>query len=283
MSSLPAINKAITVSEAERTSTIWSRWYQQLWKLLALPLLLFFVLPIGTIFVRLSPEDVWKVLQAPQALQALSLSLITATVTTAITSITGTPLAYLIYRRRSPFTRFVETLIELPSVLPPSVAGVALLLTFGRNGWLGQSLSVMGIQIPFTPIAVVLAQLFIASPLYVKSAALGFASIDCEVRKAAALDGANRWQILRYLIIPLSWQAIVSGLILTWARAIGEFGATILFAGNLPGRTQTMPIAIYIGFETSLELALTLSAILVLISFGILILLKTFLHASNPE
>lgn len=282
MSSLPA-TKAITVSEAERTSTTWSRWYQQLWKLLALPLLLFFVLPIGTIFVRLSPEDVWKVLQAPQALQALSLSLITATVTTAITSITGTPLAYLIYRRRSPFTRFIETLIELPSVLPPSVAGVALLLTFGRNGWLGQSLSVMGIQIPFTPIAVVLAQLFIASPLYVKSAALGFASIDCEVRKAAALDGANRWQILRYLIIPLSWQAIVSGLILTWARAIGEFGATILFAGNLPGRTQTMPIAIYIGFETSLELALTLSAILVLISFGILILLKTFLHASNPE
>lgn len=282
MSSLPA-TKAITVPEAERTSTIWSRWYQQLWKLLALPLLLFFVLPIGTIFVRLSPEDVWKVLQAPQALQALSLSLITATVTTAITSIAGTPLAYLIYRRRSPFTRFIETLIELPSVLPPSVAGVALLLTFGRNGWLGQSLSVMGIQIPFTPLAVVLAQLFIASPLYVKSAALGFASIDCEVRKAAALDGANRWQILRYIVIPLSWQAIVIGLILTWARAIGEFGATILFAGNLPGRTQTMPIAIYIGFETSLELALTLSAILVLISFGILILLKTFLHASNSE
>lgn len=282
MSSLPA-TKAITISEAGRTSTTWSRWYQQLWKLLALPLLLFFVLPIGTIFVRLSPEDVWKVLQVPQAHQALSLSLITATVTTAITSIAGTPLAYLIYRRRSPFTRFIETLIELPSVLPPSVAGVALLLTFGRNGWLGQSLSVMGIQIPFTPLAVVLAQLFIASPLYVKSAALGFASIDCEVRKAAALDGANRWQILRYIVIPLSWQAIVSGLILTWARAIGEFGATILFAGNLPGRTQTMPIAIYIGFETSLELALTLSAILVLISFGILILLKTFLHASNPE
>lgn len=282
MSSLPA-TKAITVPEAQRTSTPWSRWYRQLWKLLALPLLLFFVLPIGTIFVRLSPEDVWKVLQAPQAHQALSLSLITATVTTAITSIAGTPLAYLIYHRRSPFTRFIETLIELPSVLPPSVAGVALLLTFGRNGWLGQSLSVMGFQIPFTPLAVVLAQLFIASPLYVKSAALGFASIDCEVRKAAALDGANRWQILRYIVIPLSWQAIVIGLILTWARAIGEFGATILFAGNLPGRTQTMPIAIYIGFETSLELALTLSAILVLISFGILILLKTFLHASNPE
>lgn len=282
MTSLPAA-KGILASQSSEKKYSWSRWYQSLWKLLALPLLLFFLLPIATIFLRLSPADIWKTFQTPQALQALTLSLSTATITTGIALMAGTPLAYLIYRRRSSLTHIVETLIELPSVLPPSVAGVALLLTFGRNGWLGQSLSLLGIQIPFTPVAVILAQLFIAAPLYVKSAALGFASIDCEVRKAAALDGANRWQILRYIVIPLSWQAIISGLVLTWARSIGEFGATILFAGNLPGRTQTMPIAIYIGFETSLETALTLSAILVFISFGILILLKTILHASNPE
>ncbi len=282
MTSLPA-TKALSPTRSERTPLLWTQWFQNLWKVSALPLLLFLLLPIGSIFFRLTPTDIWRTLQAPQALQALSLSLVTATITTAVTLIAGTPVAYLIYRRRSSFTRIIETLIELPSVLPPSVAGVALLLTFGRNGWLGQSLWVLGIQIPFTPIAVILAQLFIASPLYVKSAALGFASIDCEIRKAAALDGANRWQILRYIVFPLSWQAILSGLVLTWARAIGEFGATILFAGNLPGRTQTMPIAIYIGFETSLETALTLSAILVLISFGILILLKGILHASNSD
>ncbi len=282
MTSLPA-TKALSPTQSERIPLLWTQWFQHLWKVSALPLLLFLLLPIGSIFFRLTPTDIWRTLQASQALQALSLSLVTATITTAVTLIAGTPVAYLIYRRRSSFTRIIETLIELPSVLPPSVAGVALLLTFGRNGWLGQSLWVLGIQIPFTPIAVILAQLFIASPLYVKSAALGFASIDCEIRKAAALDGANRWQILRYIVFPLSWQAILSGLVLTWARAIGEFGATILFAGNLPGRTQTMPIAIYIGFETSLETALTLSAILVLISFGILILLKGILHASNSD
>jgi len=282
MTTLPA-TKVLSPTQVERVPPLWSQWVQHLWKVLALPLLLFLLLPIGSIFFHLTPTEIWRTLQAPQALQALSLSLATATITTGLTLFVGTPLAYLIYHRRSPLTRIIETLIELPSVLPPSVAGVALLLTFGRNSWLGQSLSLLGIQIPFTPIAVVLAQLFIASPLYVKSAALGFASIDCEIRKAAALDGANRWQILRYIVFPLSWQAILSGLVLTWARAIGEFGATILFAGNLPGRTQTMPVAIYIGFETSLETALTLSAILVLISFGILVLLKSILHASTSD
>jgi molybdate transport system permease protein len=158
------------------------------------------------------------------------------------------------------------------------VAGVALLMAFGRQGLLGGSLKALGISIPFTTAAVVLAQTFIAAPLYVRSAAIGFNGVDCELKKAAALDGANRWQVFRYIMVPLSWVSILSGCVLTWARAMGEFGATIIFAGNYTGRTQTMPLAIYIGFEIDLKVALTLSAIMIFFSFLVLALVKGVLR-----
>jgi len=136
----------------------------------------------------------------------------------------------------------------------------------------------LGINIPFTMAAVVMAQTFIAAPLYIKAAAIGFSAIDPELRQAAALDGANRWQIFRYVVLPLSWMALVSGSVMTWARALGEFGATIIFAGNFPGRTQTMPLAIYIGFELDLNVALTLATILICFSFLTLVIVKGILH-----
>jgi molybdate transport system permease protein len=171
----------------------------------------------------------------------------------------------------------VDTLVDLPTVLPPAVAGVALLMAFGRRGLIGSWLLPLGIEIPFTPVAVVLAQLFIAAPLYIKTAAVGFSNIDWELKKAAALDGANRWQTFRFVVAPNGLNALLSGSALTWARALGEFGATIIFAGNFPGRTQTMPLAIYIGFEIDLNVALTLAVILIGISFAVLLFLKIIL------
>jgi molybdate transport system permease protein len=247
------------------------------WKLFTLPLLVFIALPVLALFLRLTPESLFT-LQERQVAQAVQLSLVTSLTTVLVTLVFGTPVAYLLYRRRSRLTRLVDTLVDLPTVLPPAVAGVALLMAFGRQGLAGSALNAFGISIPFTTAAVIMAQTFIAAPLYVKSAALGFAGVNCELKKAAALDGANKWQVFRYIMLPMSWTSIVTGSVLTWARALGEFGATIIFAGNYSGRTQTMPLAIYIGFEIDMNVALALSAILILVSFLVLAVVKWIFH-----
>ncbi|BBB48813.1 molybdate transport system permease protein [Pelolinea submarina] len=244
-----------------------------------MPMLLFLAIPILSLFIHSSPRDLLQNLNERQVTQAISLSLATSSVTTALTLVLGTPVAYLLGTRKFKGYHFVDTLVDIPTVLPPSVAGVALLMAFGRRGLVGALLAEKGITIPFTFIAVVMAQLFIASPLYVRSAAVGFSGIDKELKQAAALDGANRWQVFRYIVLPLSANALLSGGVMTWARALGEFGATIIFAGNFPGRTQTMPLAIYIGFEIELNVALTLSIILICFSFLTLVLVKGFLHS----
>ncbi len=257
----------------------WSgKWVKRAWKLLALPLLLFIAIPLMALFLRTSPADLFTNLNQFQVIQAVSLSLVTSLATTGVTLILGTPVAYLLAQRHFRSYTLVDTLIDLPTVLPPSVAGVALLMAFGRRGLFGPSLSAVGITIPFTTIAVIMAQTFIAAPYYVKAAAIGFASIDPELKQAAALDGANSWQTFRYVTLPLTWMALLSGSVMTWARALGEFGATIIFAGNFPGRTQTMPLAIYIGFEIDLNVALTLSVILICFSFLTLVVVKGILH-----
>ncbi len=217
-------------------------------------------------------------LDKAQAFQAIKLSITTSVITVGVALLFGTPVAYFISKRCSPYHRLIDVLIDLPTVLPPSVAGVALLMAFGRQGIIGNWLSALGISLPFTTAAVVMAQSFVAAPLYIKSATLGFNDIDCELKKAAALDGANRWQIFRYIMVPMARTSLISGGILTWVRALGEFGATIIFAGNFPGRTQTMPLAIYLGFEIDIKVALTLSVILIAFSFLVLVLLKTFLR-----
>lgn len=258
-------------------------WRDNAWQFLALPFLFFLLFPILAIFLRLSWPDFWDALRQDTTLQAIRLSLFTSFTATLLTVLFGTPVAYLLYRPRSFFSRILDTLVDLPTVLPPAVAGVALLMAFGRSGLLGGAFTALGIQIPFTTSAVILAQTFIAAPLYIKSAALGFGAVNCELKKAAALDGASRWQVFRHILVPLSWMPMLSGSVLTWARALGEFGATILFAGNFPGRTQTMPLAIYIGFEIDLHVALTLSAVLVLFSFGVLGLVKWALRTPSTE
>ncbi len=254
------------------------RWLDQSWKLLAAPLLLFIALPLVALVARVPLPSLLANLRQRQVIQAVGLSLTTSLLTTLVTLVFGTPVAYLLAQRRSRLYQLADTLVDLPTVLPPAVAGVGLLMAFGRRGLLGEGLATLGLNIPFTMVAVVMAQTFIAAPLYIKAATIGFAGINPELKQAAALDGASRWQVFRHIVVPLARVALLSGCIMCWARALGEFGATIIFAGNFPGRTQTMPLAIYIGFEIDLDVALTLSVILICCSFLTLAIVKGILH-----
>jgi molybdate transport system permease protein len=246
--------------------------------------------------LRISPAEFLSSLVDPQVAEAIQVSLTTTAITLAVTLLGGTPVAYLLARRRFRGHTVLDTLLDLPMVLPPAVAGIALLVTFGRfgllasvNGWLLSCLHLAcqagsapvvppGMDLAFTQIAVVLAQTFVAAPFYVKTAASAFAAVDRDLEQAAAVDGAAPLTVFRSITAPLCAPALVGGAVMTWARALGEFGATILFAGNFQGRTQTMPLAIYLGFELDLRISLTLSIILLAVSFGILFIVKGVLR-----
>ncbi len=237
-------------------------------------LIALFGLPVLSLIVRAAGSDFVASISAPYALQALRLSIITSLISLAATIVFGTALAYLLAREKFRFKSVVETLIDLPIVLPPSVAGLALLMAFGRNGLLGPSLALLGIHLPFTMSAVVIAQTFVSAPLYVRAVRIGFSQIDVQLEEAAYVEGANQWQLFREVMFPLAGNAVISGAILSWARALGEFGATILFAGNLEGVTETMPLAIYLGLERSLGIAIALSVMLVAVSTVLLLITR---------
>jgi molybdate transport system permease protein len=250
------------------------------WRLLiaSAPLLALLILPILALVLKTPPMTLLRYLGNSSTLQAISLSLVTSTATAAMVIVLGLPLAYLLARRRFRGQRLVEVLIDLPTVLPPAVAGLALLMAFGRRGLIGSWLQTLGIEIAFTPVAVMMAQMFVAAPYYIKTASVGLAGVSDDLERAAALDGAGTLQVLRYITLPLAWRGIVGGIVLCWARALGEFGATIIFAGNYPGRTQTMPLAVYLGFEIDLNLALTLGVILLILSFSLLLAIRAILR-----
>ncbi len=247
---------------------------EKAWWISALPLILLITVPIVMLFTRTSLWDLVANIGLKTVLQAISVSMKTTLVSVGLIFLLGTPLAYLMGRHKFRYKKVLDAIIDMPLVLPPSVAGLALLLTLGRRGSIGGWLDNFGIEIAFSTVAVVIAQIFIAAPFFVRAASLGFAAVDEEIEQAAKLDGASSWQIFKFLIVPLSKIALLSGLMMSWARALGEFGATIIFAGSFPGRTQTMPIAIYLGFERNLESALTISVILVVISFISLLMIK---------
>ncbi len=244
------------------------------WAALSVPLLAFLLLPLLALLLRTSPVAIFSNLDKPGVRTAVLLSLQTSLVSTTLTVLLGTPLAYLLARREFRLRRLVDALVDLPVVLPPAVAGVALLMAFGRRGLFGGLLAALDIHLAFTSAAVIMAQIFVAAPFFVRSAIVGFEGIDIELEQAAAMDGASSWQVFRAVTAPLAWSALLSGAVMTWARALGEFGATIIFAGNFPGRTQTMPLAIYMGFELDLDIALTLSVILVGCSFAVLLFVR---------
>lgn len=243
----------------------------------AVPMILFLTLPLLALIWRTELTDISTHLAQPVARRAIVLSLWTSATATLLTILLGTPLAVLMTRRHFRGRRALDTLIDLPTVLPPAVAGLALLMAFGRRGMLGQGLSVAGIEIAFTSLAVIFAQLFVASTYYIRAAIGGLSRSAVELEEAAALDGADGRQIFRFVTVPLARASLLGGLVMTWARALGDFGATILFAGNYPGRTQTMPLAIYIGFELDLDVALALSVVLMATAFAILLLVKWLL------
>jgi molybdate transport system permease protein len=253
------------------------------WSLFLLggPLVFLLVVPLLAIVLKTAPATAWQALGDASTRQAIGLSLRTSTATALLVLAFGTPLAYLLGRRHLAAAALLEIVIDLPTVLPPAVAGLALLMAFGRRGVLGAQLAALGVQIPFTTLAVVLAQTFVAAPYYIKTATVGLSGVSRELEQAAALDGATGWETFRHVMLPLAWRSIVGGATLCWARGLGEFGATIIFAGNLPGRTQTMPLAVYLGFEIDMNQALTLAAILLAVSFGVLFAVRAALRGAG--
>lgn len=248
----------------------------------ALAIVAFLLVPLVALLWRALPSLGIGVAN-PLVLDALKLSLWTTAASTAITVLIGTPTAYLLARYRLPGLRLVRTLIDLPIVLPPAVAGLALLMAFGRRGLLGGSLSLLDISLPFTTAAVILAQTFVAAPFFIRGARVGFAGVDRRLEQIAATLGASGWKIFWRVTVPLAARDLVSGAVMTWTRALGEFGATIMFAGNFRGRTQTMPLAIYMGLQEDLSAALTLAAILLIVSFGLLAVLRLGLSWSSAD
>jgi molybdate transport system permease protein len=231
-------------------------------------------LPLVGLVVRVPPADLLQRMGTPVVLQALALSLVTSLAATATVIVLGLPLAHLLARHEFRGKRALGVLIDLPMVLPPTVAGVGLLTAFGRTGLLGTPLADLGIRIPFTTLAVVLAQAFVAGPFFINAARAGFEAVEPRYVDAAATLGATPLYTFFRVLVPLSAPALLAGAAMTWARALGEFGATITFAGNLPGRTQTLPLAVYAALQSDLEAAVAMSVLLVVVACGLLLGLR---------
>ena len=236
--------------------------------------LAFLVLPVVAIFARVPPGELIDALGSDAAKDALRVTLETNAISMALIILFGTPAAYWIATRGSRLRDVVVTVVELPLVLPPAVAGIGLLAAFGRLGLLGGSIEALGIDIAFTKAAVVLAVTFVASPFYVRTAVAAFESIDPTLPAAARTLGAGQGRVFLRVALPLAAGGLGAGAALAFARGIGEFGATIMFAGSLQGTTQTLSLAIYEQFDLDFDVALAISAVLVVISAGVLLSVK---------
>jgi molybdate transport system permease protein len=237
------------------------------WRLVAcgIPGLLLLGLPVVVLVLRgVASGSVLSAFTSPAVLDALWLSVVTTLISVVLIVFLGAPLALALARGRVPGRSAIETIIDLPLVLPPSVAGLALLLVFGRRGLFGDALAAGGLTLPFTTAAVVLAQTFVAAPFFIRSAKTGFGAVESELEDAARVDGATERSVFQFVTAPLAAQALAAGLVMCWARALGEFGATIMFAGSIEGRTQTLPLLVYGEFQSSdLDAAIAASVVLV--------------------
>jgi molybdate transport system permease protein len=246
--------------------------------------LAFLTLPLLAIFVHVPPGRLIDQLSNPVVTDALIVSFKTTLIAQALVLLFGTPTAYLLASRRFPGRSLCVTLVELPLVLPPAVAGIGLLAAFGRFGLLGSSLRSAGITLPFTQSAVTIAVAFVASPLYVRQAIAAFEAIDPNLVAASRTLGAGPARTFFRVVLPLARGGLLAGEALAFARGLGEFGATIMFAGSLQKVTQTLPLAIYAEFEVNFDVTLAISALLVLISAALLISLKlTFLWQPSEQ
>ncbi|HET9085649.1 MAG TPA: ABC transporter permease [Candidatus Limnocylindrales bacterium] len=238
----------------------------------------FLGLPIVTLIARaILDGSLVGIAGTSPVLAALALSLTTTAVSVVLTVAIGLPLALVLARRTFRGKWLVEALVDLPIVLPPAVAGLALLLVFGRRGLLAAPLQAAGLDIAFTTIAVILAQTFVSAPFFVRAARAGIAGVDRDLEDAARVDGANERQVFRTMTVPLAGATLAAGLVMTWARALGEFGATIMFAGNIEGRTQTLPLVVYGEFQAGdMDASIAAAAILVLAALGVLFAVRVF-------
>lgn len=235
----------------------------------------FLVLPLVALVVSAPWHRLWSVVSTPAALEALWLSAYTSTIAAALCLVLGVPLAWLLARVDFAGRRLVRALVAVPLVLPPVVAGVALLSAFGRHGIVGAPLrAAFGTQIPYTTTAVVLAHTFVALPFFVISLEGALRGASSRLEVAAATLGADRWTTFRRVTLPLAMPAVVAGLVLAWARSLGEFGATITFAGNYPGTTRTMPLDVYTALQADRDTAVALSLLLLLVCVAVLLALR---------
>jgi molybdate transport system permease protein len=235
----------------------------------------FFVLPLFGLLLRAPWGDAGRSLTAPETLEALKLSLVASLSATGIALVLGVPMAWIYARVDFPGRAVLRALSTLPMVLPPVVGGIALLLAFGRRGLLGSWLdTTFGITLPFTTAGVIMAETFVAMPFLVLTVEAGLRSMDRRYEEAARTLGASRWRVFTRVTVPLIGPSLFAGAVLCWARALGEFGATITFAGNFPGITQTMPLAVYLLLATNQEASFILSLVLLLISLLVLISLR---------
>jgi molybdate transport system permease protein len=241
----------------------------------ALALLAGFVsLPLLSLVVWTVDYAAWRAMASPVAVDALLLSIRTTAITMAVLLVVGTPAAYVLARANFRGNRVLNTLIDVPVVMPPSAAGIALLLAFGRLGLVGQYLDVFGVTLTFTTAAVVMAEVFVAAPFYVRQAATGFAAVDRTIEEAALVDGAGRATVFFRVRVPLAFPALVSGALTAWARALGEFGATIIFAGSFRGITQTIPLAIFAEFQSDIDAAVALSVLVLGFAFAVILAVR---------
>ena len=235
-------------------------------------LVLFIAVPLAALYLHLAPARFFATIASPAALAALRISLLTTLASLTLTLALGTPLAYALARGRFAGRDIVDALVDLPIVVPPAVAGLALLFVFGKYGLAAPALDVLHVRLAFTTAAVVLAQVFVGAPFYVRSARAGFASVDRVYEEASATLGMGPLRTFARVTVPLALPALAGGAVLAWARALGEFGATIMFAGNLPGVTQTLPLAVYLGLESGdLDLAAALAVVLVTIALAVVV------------
>jgi molybdate transport system permease protein len=255
-----------------------SGWGERSLAALAALFALFLGLPIVTLVARaILDGSLATAVVSPVVLDALGLSLVTTAISLVITVALGLPLAFVLARRQFRGKGWLEAIVDLPIVLPPSVAGLALLLVFGRRGLLSAPFEILGIAVPFTTIAVILAQTFVSAPFFIRSARTGIAAVDRDLEDAARVDGASERQLFRAVTVPLASAALAAGLVMTWARSLGEFGATIMFAGNVQGRTQTLPLVVYGEFQGGdLDASIAAAAILVIAAFGVLVAVRVF-------
>ena len=236
--------------------------------------LAFLLLPIAAVFLRVPPGELFDALGSDAAVDALKVTAETNAIALVLILVFGTPTAFWAASRRGGFRDVVVTAIELPLVLPPAVAGIGLLVAFGRAGLLGGTIDALGIDIAFTKVAVVLAVTFVASPFYVRTAVAAFQAVDETLPAAARTLGAGRGRVFFRVMLPLARGGLAAGAALAFARGIGEFGATIMFAGSLQGVTQTLSLAIYEQFDVDFNVALAISALLIAISAAILLSVK---------